>query len=91
MSYIELNYKSNHELVVGVLANSSSGGIYDRSPLITLNSTSNVWNKTYLYIPDASNFFYGAPEMDLYFKATNPSGIDNINIYLDNIKVIFWN
>lgn len=90
-AYIELNYKSNHELVVGVLANSTSGGIYERSPLITLNSTSNVWNKTYLYIPDASNFFYGAPEMDLYFKATNPSGIDNINIYLDNIKVIFWN
>lgn len=90
-AYIELNYRSNHELVVGVLANSTSGGIYERSPLITLNSTSNVWNKTYLYIPDASNFFYGAPEMDLYFKATNPSGIDNINIYLDNIKVIFWN
>lgn len=89
--YIELNYKSNHELVVGVLANSSTGGVYERSPLITLHSTNNVWNKTYLYIPDASNFFYGAPEMDLYFKATNPKGLDNINIYLDNIKVIFWN
>ncbi len=90
-AYLELNYSSNHKLEVGILAKAYTGEPYERSPLITLNSTGNTWNKTYLYLPDASNFFSGSSEFDIYFKATNPDATDNIKIYLDNIKVIFWN
>lgn len=89
--YLELDYMSNHKLEIGILGNYSAGGIYDRSPLITLNSTNGKWNKTYLYLPDASNFFYGAPEYDIYFRALNPAQLNDVKIYVDNIKVIFWN
>jgi len=89
-AYIELDYSCNFPLEIGILANQVAGGPYERSPLITLNSTNLSWNKTYLYIPDASNFFFGAPEMDLYFRVTNPSGLSSIKAYVDNIKVIFY-
>lgn len=89
--YIELDYSSNFALEVGVLANQIEGDLYERSPLITLNATGNTWNKTYLYLPDASNFFSGAPELDIYFRVLNPNETDGIKIYVDNIKVIFYN
>lgn len=90
-AYLELDYSSNYKLEIGILANSISGEPYERSPLITLNPTNNAWNKTYLYIPDASNFFSGSPEFDIYFRALNPNQSNDIKIYVDNIKVIFWN
>lgn len=89
--FIELDYNCNFPLEIGVLANQIAGETYERSPLITLNATNGRWNKTYLYIPDASNFFFGAAEFDLYFRATNASGINDIKIYVDNIKVVFYN
>jgi len=90
-AYLELNYRSNYPMEVGVLANRVAGEPYERSPLITLYSTNNQWNKTYLYLPDASNFFQGAPEMDIYFRVFNPNGVNGIEVYLDNIKVIYYN
>ena len=47
------------------------------------------WNKTYLYIPDATNFFTSATEFDLFISATNESSENDIKILLDNFKVIF--
>jgi hypothetical protein len=89
--FIELDYSSNFPLEIGILANYVAGETYERSPLITLNATNGVWNKTYLYIPDASNFYSGAPEFDVYFRVTNPNGISGIKVFVDNIKVVFYN
>lgn len=89
--FIELDYSTNYPLEIGILANYTVGGVFERSPLITLNSTSGQWNKTYLFIPDASNFYSGSPEFDIYFRVNNTNGISNINVYVDNIKVVFYN
>jgi len=90
-AYLELDYKSNFPLEVGILANQVAGETYTHTALITLNSTNGQWNKTYLYLPDASNFHANSPEFDIYFRATNPNGVNGIEIYIDNVKVIFWN
>lgn len=90
-AYLELDYKSNFPLEIGILANQVAGETYEYSPLITLNATNGKWNKTYLYLPDASNFYANSPEFDVYFRVTNPNQVNGIEIYLDNIKVVFWN
>lgn len=90
-AYLELDYSCNNKVEVGILARNSANEIYERSPLITLNSTNNKWNKTYLYLPDASNFFSGSKEFEVYFKVVNSNAYNDIKVYLDNIKVIFWN
>ena len=47
------------------------------------------WNKTYLYISDATNFFTVATEFDLYISVLNENELDDIKVRLDNFKVIF--
>ena len=90
-AYLELDYKSNFPLEIGILANQVAGETYTHSALITLNETNGAWNKTYLYLPDASNFFANSPEFDIYFRVTNPNQVNGIEIFIDNVKVIFWN
>ena len=65
-----------------------------RQPLITLTPThssqdSVVWNKTYLYIPDATNFYPSATSFDLYISILNSDYSDDVKVRLDNIKVIY--
>ncbi len=93
-AYMELNYKCNHEFVVGILHKNNGIPSYLKQTLITLLPTTDYfgidhWNKTYLYLPDATNFFTSDTEFDLYFSVLNNNGIDNIEIKLDNIKVIY--
>ena len=90
-AYLEMNYRSNYPMEVGVLGKFSASEPYERVPLITLHSTNNQWNKTYLYLPDASNFLSGSPEFDIYFRVFNNTSSNGIKIYMDNLKVIFWN
>ena len=93
--YMELNYKCNHELSVGILHKNGTLP-YSNEPLITLTSTEDnsgiaQWNKTYLYLSDVTNFFPTAQEFDIFIGVTNPNQQDNIEIRLDNIKVIYRN
>ena len=63
-----------------------------KQALITLIPTYEneiIWNKTYLFIPDATSFFTSATEFDLYISVTNDNYNNDISILLDNFKVIF--
>lgn len=93
--YMELNYKCNHEFSVGIL---HKYGLlpYSKEMLITLISTEDdsgiaQWNKTYLYLSDVTNFFPNAQEFDIFIETKNPNQKDDIEIRLDNIKVIYRN
>lgn len=91
-AYIEMNYANNYPFTVGILHKDASVPSYQKFPLITLVPTYEnevSWNKTYLYIPDATNFFTSATEFDLFISATNENSENDINILLDNFKVIF--
>lgn len=91
-AYIEMNYANNYPFTIGILHKDASVPSYQKFPLITLVPTYEnevSWNKTYLYIPDATNFFTSATEFDLFISATNENSENDINILLDNFKVIF--
>ena len=91
-AYIEMNYANNYPFTIGILHKDASVPSYQKFPLITLIPTYEnevFWNKTYLYIPDATNFFTSATEFDLYISATNANSENDIKILLDNFKVIF--
>lgn len=95
-AYMEMNYKCNHEFVVGILHKGNGIPTYLSQPLITLVPTTDEngidqWNKTYLYLPDATNFYPSATDFDIYIAVLNSNSSDDIEIRLDNIKVIFRN
>ena len=91
-AYIELNYANNFPFTVGILHKDASISSYQKQPLITMVPTYENeirWNKTYLYIPDATNFFSSATEFDIYISVTNENSDNNIKVLLDNFKVIY--
>ena len=93
-AYIEMDYKCNNEFYVGILHKGNGVSSYLTQNLIKFNPTTDAngipqWNKTYLYIPDATNFYPSATDYDIFIKGFNNTGIDGIEIFVDNIKVIF--
>ena len=91
-AYIELNYANNYPFTIGILHKDASLPAYQKQALITIIPTYEnevIWNKTYLFIPDATSFFTSATEFDLYISVTNDNYNNDISILLDNFKVIF--
>ena len=91
-AYIELNYANNYPFTLGILHKDASLPAYQKQALITIIPTYEnevIWNKTYLFIPDATSFFTSATEFDLYISVTNDNYNNDISILLDNFKVIF--
>jgi len=91
-AYIEMNYANNYPFTIGILHKDASLPAYQKQALITMVPTYEnevTWNKTYLFIPDATSFFTSATEFDLYISVTNDNNRNDISILLDNFKVIF--
>ena len=93
-AYLELNYKCNHSFTLGILHKNNSLPAYQKQALITLFPTTNnsgvdIWNKSYLYLPDATSITSNATQLDIYISVLNNQAKDDIEIRLDNIKVIF--
>ena len=92
-AYIEMNYSCNFPFAIGILHKDASVPAYQKQPIMTLYPTSedslDTWNKTYLFISDATNFYTSASEFDLYIAVSNSQGNDDIKIRLDNFKVIY--
>ena len=84
--FIEMNYKCDIPITIGLLVNNSSGG--EKYWVETLNAHS-TWNKIYIDISDAVTQLQGT-SYGIILKAGNTSGdiTSPQNIYLDNIKLI---
>lgn len=82
--FLEFNYKSNHEFVVGVIAQPP---YYLKTASLTYNASAN-WNKTYLYLTPAISGSGGALQFKIFIGMQNTSGADGVALYLDNIKLV---
>ncbi len=84
--FIEMNYKCDLPITVGLLVNNASGG--EKYWVETLNAHS-TWNKIYIDISDAVTQEQGT-SYGIIIKAGNTIGdiTSPQNIYLDNIKLI---
>lgn len=83
--FLEFNYKSNHEFVVGVIAQPP---FYLKTASLNYNP-SNEWNKTYLYLTPAVSGSTNATQFKLFFGMINNTDSDSLALLLDNIKLIY--
>jgi hypothetical protein len=78
--YLELNYKCNQPITVGVI-----GGSNDERGAITLNATSD-WNKIYIQLTKVVSTPPNYPGYQVFIKAVKQ--VSTPEIYIDNIKLI---
>lgn len=84
--YLELNYKTNVELSVGLITNAFSGQYYEGVEVL---NPSTEWKKIYILMTNKANLHADARGHKIFFGTGNLSGISNPQIYIDNIKLIY--
>ncbi len=85
--FLEFNYKCNHEFKVGVFAHMASGGTV-KTEALTINPSA-TWNKAYIYLTPAVSSNFNATDYNILFGMLNSTAEDNVNLMLDNIKLVY--
>ncbi|HPB02256.1 MAG: hypothetical protein AB7V36_11540 [Bacteroidales bacterium] len=83
--FLELNFKTQAPLVVGVIANKGGYSVYH--PLIILNET-NTWKKVYINLSPVVSREYDADSFFFFFRMELPEGMSEAKAFIDNIKLI---
>lgn len=86
--FLELNYKTENSLVVGVFYRSI--GIEVQRPLIVLNKSA-VWNKVYINLTVPRYDTPNATDFRIFFGAQTDAGNSPATILVDNIKLVYFN
>lgn len=84
--YAELNYKTSHELSVG-LASYYPVSATQRTLIINLNP-SDTWKKVYLNLTDAVSSQVNASNYRLFFYSFKYPGTGDLELLIDNLKII---
>ncbi len=84
--YMEMDYKGDNELVVGISGKDINGSEY-KSDFILLKQQEN-WNKIYLNLTKKIQDS-GLESYRIYFKTTYDKTNGTSTIYLDNIKLLY--
>jgi hypothetical protein len=89
--YLEMDYRSDITLLIGVYV-SSTGGPVERIPYLYVSATKGSdgnmpWNKIYIDLQQAWPY-PDVTQRKFYIEATLPSGQATGSAYLDNIKVV---
>jgi hypothetical protein len=95
-AYVELNYKMNNPNVfceVGIMATAySSGSITDQQyfPKVELTPSKPYWNKIYLdfntEIGSNHNYYF-----QIFFIANHPINTQQDTMFIDNVKLLYFN
>lgn len=85
LTYVELNYKSEIDFVVGVYV--TAGSVY-KQDLLSVRATS-VWKKIYININDLGGVVSNGTAYKIYIHAEKPTGVTSALLYLDNFKVVY--
>ncbi len=85
-TYLELNYKTNNTLTIGVYLYSSTT-LYD-VPIMTVFPTNDKWKKIYVDLSNSITAYSGMSTFRLYFAASKDAGVDKGVILLDNCKLL---
>ncbi len=84
--FLELNYKCNHEFVVGVFAHSNGGT--NQEAAITINPSAS-WNKVYIYLTPVVSKYTTATDYNIFLGMRNIAASDSVAMLLDNIKLVY--
>lgn len=90
-AYCEITYKSNNSFLLGL--EGSIGGSIESAPVILIlpsadDSGTPVWNKIYVDISFVLGNLASAEEYNLYIRSELDPGVENGEVWLDNIKVV---
>lgn len=84
--FLELNYRCDIPFTVGITAH--GGAAFENIDKLTLVAKGD-WNKVYVeFTPEVS--LYDAAEYSIYFTAILPNGSTEGNVWLDNIKLVYF-
>lgn len=84
--FLELNYKSNNALTMGIFA---YGTLTSQRPVFVLNP-STKWNKIYINLTPTMSNYSGITSFGIYFSATKTTDDAAAEIYFDNIKLLHF-
>lgn len=83
--YLEMNFRTNNEMVTGLLANLSTQSVL--SPVVVLNETSE-WKKIYINLKNAVNINSQAITYNVFLSASKSGSVEESLILVDNLKLI---
>lgn len=88
--YLEIDYRNNTNLLTGVLAISSTD--VAQNPNVSLNAQNDplTWKKIYIELKEIVSFSTSAEYFEQYFRAVLDPEKTNGDIYIDNIKVVYF-
>lgn len=89
--FLELDYSSNNMFSVGLI--SREGSIDNKNLAVIINPTTEtiglpVWNKIYIDLGLIVQTRVNANYFELYFEATPDNSGDEVELFLDNIKLV---
>lgn len=85
LSYVELNYKSDIDFVVGTYITTSSVTKWE---LLSIRA-SNSWKKIYINLNDLGGVISSGVAYNIYLRAEKPANVTTANLYFDNFKVVY--
>jgi len=84
--FMELNYKTNHEFIVGLYANSYANII--SQDILIINKT-DKWKKIYINLTQTVSRYATANDYTLYLRAVKLDEVAEPKILVDNVKVLY--
>ena len=84
--YLEMDYKCNSLIVVGIYANGSSA--IDKNTIIYLNQKDD-WNKIYISLTEIIANYSDALDYKLFFAMPRDTSFAQNEMFLDNIKLVY--
>lgn len=85
--FLEMNYRINHNLVIGVFYTTS--GIRIQRPLLILNET-DEWKKVYVNLTVPKYDTPNATDFQIFIGTDKEDGTGEAEIYLDNLKLVHF-
>ena len=83
--FLELDYKCNSTLVVGIYANLTSQ--VNKSAIIYLNKRDD-WNKIYISLSEIISNYNNAQSFKIFFGMSRDTSLAQNEMYLDNIRIL---
>jgi hypothetical protein len=83
--YLEMNFKTNISLTVGIFANEYSQAV--QSAVLIVNTTDS-WKKIYINLTNAINSFPSAIDYNVFIGTLKQDGMAEHVIQIDNLKLI---
>jgi hypothetical protein len=91
--FMELDYRNNNSLAMGVIARYADGSVDEHTPYIIMNAQPDgqeVWKKIYIDLKEDVSTEVAAVSYEIFFLAVRDDEIDESRIYIDNVKVVHF-